>query len=167
MSMLDTLKSCPLFTELYDDEIEIILSKCSVHEFEPDTMISEEGKKDENLFVVLNGAARVCKSINGRVVRIAKLKSGEVFGESVLLNETTRTMSIVAEEKCDVLVLHHDDVLALFESNSKIFSILMMNFARILTTRLKFSRKVIKSVHDKLRYSDELDANILEFKKSA
>ena len=167
MSMLDTLKSCPLFTELYDDEIEIILAKCTVHEFEPNSMISEEGKKDENIFVVLNGAARVCKKKNGKVIRIAKLKAGEVFGESVLLNETTRSMSIVAEDKCDVLVLHHDDVLSLFDTNTKIFSILMMNFARILTTRLKFSRKVIKSVHDKLRLIEKDDPKVIDFKKVA
>lgn len=133
MSVLEIVKGSPLFYELYDAEILKIVEKCNVLNLEKGDYIFKENEEGDEIFLILQGSAVVKKGN----IEIGKLRKGDLFGEMVLLKEKNRNADIVANNFCDVLVMKYDDIFSLFERDNKIFSILMLNLARMLATRLK------------------------------
>jgi CRP/FNR family cyclic AMP-dependent transcriptional regulator len=146
MSVLQIVKGSPLFYELYDEEILKIVEKCKVLNLQPGDAIFKEGDEGDEIFMILNGTAEVKK---GEHV-IANLRKGDLFGEMVLLKENVRKADIVADNFTDVLVLRYNDIFGLYGTNNKIFSIIMLNLARMLATRLKKAGENIGKVKAEL-----------------
>ncbi|MBT3584893.1 MAG: cyclic nucleotide-binding domain-containing protein [Halobacteriovoraceae bacterium] len=154
--MINIVKSCPLFQELYHDELEDILQECVVVHFEPGANIIKEGEEGKDFFVVLSGRATVSKNIKGREVKIATLTKGDVFGERVILNDNIRATTISAMTGCDFLVVDHETILNLYQKNPKTFSILVMNMVRLLDKRLSHSKAALRAIHERLNRTNWL-----------
>ena len=132
MSVLQTVKACALFHELYDKEILDIVKFCRVLNLEKGDPVFKEGEKGNEVFLILNGSATVMKN----EYTIAHLRKGDLFGEMVLLKENIRKADVISETFTDVLLIDYDDLFSYFKSDTKVFSILMLNLARMLATRL-------------------------------
>ncbi|MBL7713883.1 MAG: cyclic nucleotide-binding domain-containing protein [Bdellovibrionales bacterium] len=152
MSVINLIRSCPLFYELYDEEIEKIVSKCSVLKFKDGETIMKEGDNGSELYVILSGQAHTTKIVRDRPLRVGELKKGDVFGETVLINEMTRATSVIADGGgCDVLLVDHDSIFKLFREDTKVFAVLVLNLARMLTARLRASSRAITAMHEKTK----------------
>lgn len=147
MSIINIIKSSPLFFELFDEEIDAIIENCDVMNLEEGDYIFKEGDEGNEIYLILTGAAVVKK---GDTI-LAELKKSDLFGEMVLLDERTRTADIVASTYTDVLVLGYDAIFGIFKKNPKIFSLLMLNLCRLLAKRLKTSGTEIKNLNSKIR----------------
>lgn len=141
MSILNVIKGCPLFYELYDKEILSIVQKSKVLNLAPNELIFEQGDEGDEVFLILNGNAEVRK---GPIV-LANLRKGDIFGEMVLLKEKFRNADVICTNYTDVLVMSYDEIFGLYEKDINTFSILMLNFSRLLADRL---RKAGKTIHD-------------------
>lgn len=146
MSIINTIKSCPLFFELYDEEIESIVEKCNVMSLSEGESVFLENDEGNEIFLILNGEALVKKG-NTTLVTLSK---GDLFGEMVLLDERTRTADVVAGTYTDVLVIDFDAIFGIFSIRPKIFSILMLNLCRLLAKRLKNSSTTIRELNAKI-----------------
>lgn len=147
MSIINIIKSSPLFFELFDDEIETIVETCNVMTLEEGEFIFRENDEGNEIFLILNGSANVIK---GNTI-LAELKKGDLFGEMVLLEERTRTADIIAKTYTDVLIMDFDAIFGIFKKNPKIFSLLMLNLCRLLAKRLKGSSDLIKNLNAKIQ----------------
>lgn len=147
MSVLQVVKGSPLFYELYDEEILKIVEKCQVLSLTPGEFVFKENEEGDEIFLVLNGTAKVKKGD----IEVSKLRKGDLFGEMVLLKENKRKADIEVDSYCDLLVLKYEDIFGLYESNNKVFSILMLNLSRMLATRLKKAGQDIFDLHTKLK----------------
>lgn len=143
MSIINVIKSSPLFFELYDEEIDSIVQDCSVLSLEKGDYIFKEGEEGNEIYLILTGGAYVQKGD----VKLVELKKGDLFGEMVLLDERTRTADIVSSNFTDVLVLSYDVIFGIFKRNPKIFSLLMLNLCRLMAKRLKGSSEEIKRLN--------------------
>jgi CRP/FNR family cyclic AMP-dependent transcriptional regulator len=150
MATIESLRRCPLFAELYDNEIESILNKSVVISFAPNKIILNENAESSDIFIVLHGHALVSKKVNGKDMVVAKIGQGEVFGESALLKETHQQFSLTSRDDCDILVIDNETIFSLFDSQPKIFSVLLMNTAKILSKRLYHSKKFIKAIYSRV-----------------
>lgn len=146
MSIINIIKSSPLFFELFDNEIETIVENCNVMSLDKGEYIFKENDEGNEIFLILTGAASVKKA--GTV--LAQLKKGDLFGEMVLLEEKIRTADVVASTYTDVLVMDFDAIFGIFKKNPKIFSLLMLNLCRLLAKRLKGSSESIKQLNAKI-----------------
>jgi len=143
MSIINIIKSSPLFFELYDEEIDTIIKDCNVISLEEGSYIFRENDEGNEIYLILTGGAHVKK---GEII-LADLKKGDLFGEMVLLDERVRTADIVSSTYTDVLVLNYDTIFNKFTKNPKIFSILMLNLCRLLAKRLKTSGDSIRELN--------------------
>ena len=159
MSIIQTVKSSPLFYELYDDEISSIVDKCRVLSLGAGEYVFEVGDTGDDIFLLLHGSAQVL--VND--IEIAKLRKGDLFGEMALLRDPLRHADIYVDHEASLLVLNADDIFRLFESNNKLFSIIMLNLSRMLATRLKDAGGKIRSLSIE---NHELKSQIIT-KKSA
>jgi CRP/FNR family cyclic AMP-dependent transcriptional regulator len=143
MSIINVIKSSPLFYELYDAEVESIIEHCSVLNLEDGDFIFREGDEGNEIYLILTGSAEVKKGD----VTLVELKKGDLFGEMVLLDERTRSADIVSNNYTDVLVLSYDVIFGVFKKNPKVFSLLMLNLCRLLSKRLKSSSNEISKLN--------------------
>lgn len=139
MSIQDVLKGCPLFFELYDEEIEKVVRLQKVHHYHPGEMIVHEGHAAEQIFILLEGIAELHKQTQGAKIRVERLKQGEVFGMLVLLDKKPYTIDVVAATACTVLEIKHSYITELFSRNPRIVAVMTLNLSRILGHRLRAS----------------------------
>lgn len=142
MSVLHVVKGCPLFYELYDQEILKIVEHCRVMQAQEGDYIFRQGDEGNEIFLILNGSATVKKGD----FELAKLRKGDLFGEMVLLKDNLRKADIYINDFTDVLVMDYPTIFGLYETNNKVFSILMLNLSRLLATRLKKAGEAIEKL---------------------
>lgn len=155
MSIAQLVKSCPLFHEIYDEEIELIIQKCYVASYEPGDYIIRQGEDGTEIGIILDGEADICVDKGDQSQFIASLGQGDLFGELVLINETKRTANIICKKKCDVLIISFENFYSFYHKKPEIFSLMILNVTRLLTKRLKGSNQVIE---DLLKNAEEKKA---------
>ncbi|MBT7609455.1 MAG: cyclic nucleotide-binding domain-containing protein [Bacteriovoracaceae bacterium] len=150
MSIVSLVKGCPLFHEIYENEINIILKDCFVATFEKGDKIINQGDESTDICILLSGKADITINKDEIETHILSIGEGDLFGELVLINETKRTANIVATRRCDVLVMSDVGFYSLFKKKPEVFALMVLNLARLVTKRLKKSNKIIESIKQKL-----------------
>lgn len=85
---IDLLRQIPLFSSLSDAELQRVIDSPAngVVDFSPLASIIEENEVGNCMYVIIDGSVDVrIKTVDGREITIASLKSGEFFGEQALL----------------------------------------------------------------------------------
>ena len=155
-NFLSIVKSCPLFLELYDDEVMKIVEKCHVTSLEKNEFIFREGDKGDELYIIMSGSVHVEKN----KVNLATLKKGDLFGELVLINDNIRSADIICDNFTDLLIMNYSDIFGLYNTEPKIFSIIMLNLTRLLTKRLKNSSNTIKELNMRIQLLENETKNV-------
>ena len=160
MSAAQLVAGCPLFHEIYDDEVEEIIADCMVASYSPGDHIITQGDSNTDICVLLQGHAKVTVNKDGGEHFIADLGKGDLFGELVLINETERTANIISVDDCDVLVMTYENFFSYFNKKPKVFALMVLNVTRLVTKRLKGSNQVIQKLNAEI-------ANLKSDKKAA
>jgi CRP/FNR family cyclic AMP-dependent transcriptional regulator len=151
MSVAELVKGCPLFHEIYDNEVEEILQSCMVASYEIGDHIIKQGDTSSDICILLAGTAGIFVNKDDHQHFITDIGSGDLFGELVLINETERTADIIAKEKCDVLVISYENFYSFYNKRPKVFALMVLNVTRLITKRLKYSNSIIENLNTKLK----------------
>jgi CRP-like cAMP-binding protein len=103
---LAALAKIPLFARVPHRHLRSVLKRMGEYQYEDGAVILKEARQGEVLFVLLDGSARVVRG--GRTV--ARLGSGDFFGEIAVLDRRPRTASVIATSPLRCLTLHRDDL---------------------------------------------------------
>jgi CRP/FNR family cyclic AMP-dependent transcriptional regulator len=142
MSLLQIVKSCPLFVELHDSEIMNIVESCIVLDLDENEYIFRCGDIGHEIYLVMSGGATVQRDS----IDLAKLKKGDLFGEMVLLKDRERKADIITSVPSSILVIDYTHLVKIFEQDSKVFSIIMFNLSRMLANRLYKAGGIIEEL---------------------
>jgi CRP-like cAMP-binding protein len=146
MSIQNIIRGAPLFNDLYDDEIDVVLRECQVMQLAPGEKVFNEGDIGEDIYLILRGKVSIIKG----GVHIADLVKADLFGEMILLYEGTRSTSAFAETHSDLLLLNYKSILKMYDKNPRAMSIMMLNLARLLAERLKKSNISVRDLKNEL-----------------
>ena len=131
------LADLPIFEGVSKRHLHRIARMATLRRFVARTRIVNEGEPARTFYVVLDGVVSVTR--NGR--RIARLGSGEAFGEMALLTESPRAASVVADS----------DVLTMCLSRA--------GFNKILKSEPAVSLALLKTLAERLRASERSPAH--------
>lgn len=100
-----------------------------------------EGESGRDMHIILSGKVEVFRKSGGLPVPLAKLGSGETFGEMSLVLDSSvgRTASIQAVEDTATLKIDYENLARIPGVASKLYR----NIARTLATRLKISTDLV------------------------
>ena len=134
-ALLQKLRGVPLFSGLKEKELKSVLQSGKQLSYPEGRIIVREGEAGVGFYLILDGAVEVKRK--GRTV--AKLGSGNFFGEMSLLDSNPRSSDVEAATPTTCLVLSSWDFQALAESHSEI----AMNLLKTLVHRLRDSNKAL------------------------
>jgi len=98
---VDALAKVPIFSGLTPRQLRKILKVTEEYTYPDGTTIVAEGALNEQLYVILEGNVKVRRS--GRT--IARMGSGEFFGEIAVIDGLPRTASVISDGPVRCLVL--------------------------------------------------------------
>ena len=134
----DILRRVPFFQELAQPELELIVALGQVVAYPKDMVLFKEGDKGEAIYVVIEGAIRIVKSIPASWDgTMAFIEQGGCFGEMALVDEFPRSATAIAHEDSVVLFLERDAVLDLFREQPLVGQKILWALCRSLSLRLR------------------------------
>lgn len=102
------------------DDVTELVDKSEVIEKRAGEFVIEEGADDKDIFIVRRGSMIVEKDIGGQPVFLSYLPAGSYFGEMAVIDGSTRTASVKAAIKSEVIRIPGEPFLALLERNPRL-----------------------------------------------
>jgi CRP-like cAMP-binding protein len=150
MNLYDIIDVTDLFKYFTDGEKKAFCEMDhSLVEFKNGDLIIEEGETTKSLYILLEGSVLITKKRDEATIRLAKLKSGAVFGEMSFFSKKPRGTNVLAHE--NVLVLKLSETF--FESLDPVLQNKIKDyFIEILIIRLDQMNDSIMAISKSLRY---------------
>ena len=137
------LRNVPLFATLQEHQLAVLTSVVSRRSFPRGTTIIAAGDVTDSLYLVISGRLKVMMSDDeGREVILSMLGPSEYFGEMGLIDDSTRSASVISLEQCELLVLSKRDFRKCLLENFE----MAMTVMRGLVKRLREADRKIGSL---------------------
>jgi CRP-like cAMP-binding protein len=101
----NVMATSPLFRPFDKDNRRALVERFKARELPAGEVILSEGQPADGLYVVMAGEVEVRKRVEGKDVRLAALREGEVFGEISLLTKSPATATVAALRPTTILRL--------------------------------------------------------------
>lgn len=138
------IEKVPLFSNLSTMEINTIKSVMIAREFEAgQVIVHEDDDSPQTFFIIAAGSAQVTVvTSEGKTAILATLKRGEFFGEMAILDGEPRSASVVAAQKCVLLMLYRKPFLDILEKFPKLTIRMLVEMSR----RLRHTNRQINTL---------------------
>ena len=130
---INVLKGMPIFRYLSYRELVRLMNITQVRRYEEGEVIIEEGTDGEELFILLEGKAKLSKAGS----YITTLEQGDHFGEMALVDSAPRSATIAAEGHARLMIITRTDFYEIIRNESKLSVKLLWSFVQVLTDRLR------------------------------
>jgi CRP/FNR family transcriptional regulator, cyclic AMP receptor protein len=128
----------PLFADLTDRDLAELAQVAVPRSYEPGQAVFREGDTGDTCYIVREGCLRVTRRhSDGRVITLAELRPGEMFGELAMFGGETRSASVEALEPTRAL------------------AILAGDLRRILAQHPDLAVKMLEALANRLREANE------------
>jgi CRP-like cAMP-binding protein len=136
----EVLQRSPLFAMLSPSELELAAEMSRPRKLSAGEVVFEEGELGDSLFVIAQGEVEVVrKNDRGEPRVLLVLGPPEFFGEMSLIDKEVRSATVRAKTDCMLLQLTAENFAAFRKHFRDGFTFIVMNIARVLSTRLRES----------------------------
>lgn len=141
---VNDLRGIGLFGALSDDVLSQFARTLTVRVIEPGVTLFREGDDGREMFVVLQGELEVLKrSHRGTDARVALLGPGDWVGDMSIVDIQPRSASVRSLAPTRLLRISAADLDAIYRSDLKSYSIVILNIARELSRRLRVTDGIL------------------------
>ena len=134
------------FEFLTESDWESLQEKGELTDFKKDEIILEEGGRQQVLFVLMQGSARVEQTHFGSGIVIASLGKGDVFGEMSFLEGVPASASVIAEEVSQALAIKGTKLQALLQSEPGLAIRFYQSLTVTLSRRLRETSSMLPNL---------------------
>jgi len=133
------LERIDIFKGLSPEELDPIAELCEPRKCKASEVIFAEKSKGKEVYIVTKGRVRIELGIKGKTdcATIHRVGEGEIFGELAIVGEGRRSGTAKCETDCEVIAINRDALRDLFERQTRIGYVVMMNLASLVATRLR------------------------------
>jgi hypothetical protein len=114
----------PLFDGFTHDELVAVIRGIALLTFEPGDIIVTQGDPRDSVFILTSGTAKAFVRQDRSYTQVRELHDGDFFGEISLLSGGTRTATITAATRCELLELDRGTVEAISISHPHVTEVL-------------------------------------------
>lgn len=136
MLSVSALRSIPLLSKLKDEELTALRGRLKPREVRKNAVIMRDGTAGAEMLIIASGAVRVFQSNpKGREVTLARLQSGDFFGEIALLTGYPRTANVIALTRSSLLEFSRPD----FAQHISSYNGLLLALAQFMADRVRLA----------------------------
>lgn len=115
----------PFFEVLSNDERQAVAARMELEEYSDGDLVLAEGDQGTSMYVIASGSVNVYTAgTDGRSVLLARLGTGDFFGEVSVLSGKPRTATITATEPTTLLRLDRDQLDELVRDHPRVRKVL-------------------------------------------
>jgi len=127
------LGDVPIFAALTDGEREELASRMRVRHFARDEVVFHREDPSGHFFVIMAGTVKVAvQDDSGRVVVIAILRGGDVFGELELFDDIPRSVTVTSITETQILALGREAFFEVLERHPRAMRMMLTLLARTI-----------------------------------
>lgn len=131
------------------DQQEKIYKRLEIGIFKKGEYIFRKGEQPTHVYLVKSGAVEIVTSDREVSIRKERITAGGSFGVAALMAMQTSTVTAIAVEDCEIIVLSRKALLELRHEDTELFALLMMNVARELARKLLMTDDMLlQHVHE-------------------
>lgn len=127
--LTSTLAGYAMFQSLDDNEIQSIVKRLKLREYQPGEVVIQKGEAGKNLFIIVSGKVEV---IDEQDIILDTMESEDVFGEMSLISGDPVNATIKVVDTARLLYLNGKEFISMLRT----YPPLQMYFARLLSKRL-------------------------------
>lgn len=145
------LAEMALFRNLEPEEIQLALAAIEprlVH-FAKGQVIFQEGEPAASFFAISNGSVRVELKVSlphPRMIRVASIGKGLMFGEWAGIDDTPRVMQVTAEQDVSCYEIGVAAFHGFGQKHAKIYAKILMNIIREIADTFRFSNHALRAI---------------------
>lgn len=179
-----------LFGELSDSDVDWMIEHSHVEVVAPDTVLIRAGRPVDNLYVLLQGSVSISFSEDtgsslasvftllesdhndSPEYEIAETSSGEIFGETALIDARLPTYTFRSLEATQVLAIQKQQLLIKLQQNPamgarfyRVIAMLLSSRLQGLINRIGYGRsayQIGQRLSQDVKYEDEIDLNVMD-----
>jgi len=154
-TILAKLKQIPLFSDIKDDDKQIaeFESICDLRSVPAGEVIIKEGEHGSEMFIMLKGRVAIRRRTRaGDDYTVVNLRAEDnvFFGEMALIDDDTRSATIVAVDDSEFLVVTKASFQKMGTSHPDIVLPITMQIGKILASRLRKTTGDMLTIFDAL-----------------
>ena len=128
-SSLHPIPRIPLFSELNEEELRLLLTNVRMKTFPTNGLICREGEDGDSLLVITHGEVAITKRTpRGKEIWIRNLGEGDFFGEFGFFTDQRRHANVTALTESDVLEINRDELNEMIKRHPRIKEVLQSLF---------------------------------------
>ena len=125
------LRKIPLLADLSDDEIQQVKQELRFRHYAKREIVLQKGGSGDGLLFLLSGQLQVVDiTEDGRAIGLRMLTPGDFFGEIALINNSTRSASVVALTAVVVAFLPASTAMHLFSHSPSVAKQMLRHLAQ-------------------------------------
>ena len=152
----DFLRSIPIFGGLEDPKLDSVLALLEEKDVPMGSPVVRQGETARCMYVVFSGEMMVRRAAPSGVMRkVVRLKRGEFFGETTLIEIHPSDVSIVVDQPARLYALSNRGLYTLYQRDAGAYLILVMNIARELSRRLRKAENRVCELAEQAEEEDD------------
>ena len=116
VNIIRQLRIISQFKNLSNNELEAISQVCELKEFEKGEILFTEGERANSVYLLVEGFVEIWKDFhNIKKDMLAKQNKGHFVGEMAVIDELTRSATVIAGEKMLTYTINREDFISLLQ----------------------------------------------------
>ena len=141
--VLPILNQISILGGLDDKQLYTVFHLLEVELYKKGEFVFRQGDAPSHIRIIRSGRVHIVENIDGTPMQLCEFKTGDCFGETSVMAVHQHTADALAIEDTELLVIPRDKLFRLYESDPKLFGMLMMNIAREACRRLNKTEDIM------------------------
>ncbi|CAO81264.1 ATP-binding protein [Candidatus Cloacimonas acidaminovorans] len=158
-NMQDTMQktNIGIFSGLSEEVVEELTKDLERIKFKKGESIITEHSLSDNLFFISKGKVEIDKDLSNPDIpftQLSTLEAGDFFGEMGIIEDSTRSASVVATEDVELMVIPREA----FSDMLFAYPIIMLNLTKVISSRLRNTNERFVELMDEMLKKNRLMA---------
>ena len=141
------LRRLKVLADFTEDQLDLFVSLVEPVQVKPNRVIVKRSDKGDCMYLLLDGEVRVSNTVEGRETILAKLETGDFFGEICLFDEGARSADVIANRDCTLLKVTKTAFDDMIVQHPAIGALFLRSMFRVVASRLRnMDKKYVDSM---------------------
>lgn len=142
-NVLPILNKISIFGGLDDAQLYTVFRLLETEHYKKGEFVFRQGDAPSHIRIIRSGRVRMVESVDGTPMELFEFKTGDCFGETSVIGIFPHTANALAIEDTELMVIPRDRLFHLYDTDTKLFGMLMMNIAREACRRLNKTEDIM------------------------